>query len=90
VRANTFTVLATSDRIWIAAGSGSKCSTAMPSPAKRTKATRAFPLHEHGRYGLFFHNFYPATTYDLGVFAKRAIEIQPSAATWISMSSWAI
>lgn len=27
-------------------------------------------------YGLFFHNFYPATTYDLGVFAKRAIEIQ--------------
>jgi alpha-glucosidase (family GH31 glycosyl hydrolase) len=27
-------------------------------------------------YGLFFHNFYPATTFDLGVFTKKAIEIQ--------------
>jgi alpha-glucosidase len=27
-------------------------------------------------YGLFFHNFYPATTFDLGVFTKRAVEIQ--------------
>lgn len=27
-------------------------------------------------YGLFFHNFYPATTFDLGVFTKKVIEIQ--------------
>jgi alpha-glucosidase len=27
-------------------------------------------------YGLFFHNFYPATTFDLGVFTKNYIEIQ--------------
>jgi len=27
-------------------------------------------------YGLFLHNFYPATTFDMGVFAKKAIEIK--------------
>lgn len=48
---------------------------AFASESNRSYKSIPFYMSTAG-YGLFFHNFYPATTFDLGVFAKQAIEIQ--------------
>ncbi len=48
---------------------------AFASESNRSYKSIPFYVSAAG-YGLFFHNFYPATTFDLGVFAKQAIEIQ--------------
>lgn len=48
---------------------------AFASETNRSYKSIPFYMSTAG-YGLFFHNFYPATTFDLGVFAKEAIEVQ--------------
>jgi len=48
---------------------------AFASESNRSYKSIPFYMSTAG-YGLFFHNFYPATTFDLGVFAKQAVEIQ--------------